>query len=549
MDIKRRQPLGIELVKKGLVTGEHIQKALDFQEKNPNVKIGDALAILELADPEVLIKAVGEILGQKGIYLKYGNVTIDIADYLPLDLMKRYKAIPFDIEGGKIKVCFADVRNNQVNINNIKMLMLNKGLVMEQYIGFESNVDDFLRRYESEISKNLDELEKAESVTELVDNMIKLGMEKRASDIHIEPQADSVRVRFRIDGQLFTMAKISKDKQTQMIGRLKAISNMHQEKQDSQDGRILIYDNYNIRVSSQKNIYGEKFVLRLLKKSSKIRDIFELGFPYDEHTLNKAVNKKNSITIMAAPTGEGKTTTLYSILDYLNSESLNITTIEDPVEIRIPGLNQIEIEKNIRFADSLRTILRQDPDIILVGEIRDQETAEIAVQAGQTGHYVLSTIHTIDSIEVITRLRKMGVSNYDISSTVGTTISQRLLRRMCPKCKRARPFSSREKEIIQKICDKYAVKYDLENNMTYDAIGCEFCNNSGYYERVGIFEILNISDEIKDLIVQGGSTIEIRKKAIEEGYKPLIIDGIKKVIDGETNIEELNRKLLVYNNL
>ena len=271
--------------------------------------------------------------------------------------------------------------------------------------------------------------------------MIKLGMEKRASDIHVEPQSDCVRVRFRIDGELFTMAKIAKEKQTQMIGRLKAISNMHQEKQDSQDGRIVIYDNYNIRVSSQKNIHGEKFVLRLLKKSAKIRDIFELGFPYDEHTLNKSVNKRNSITVMAAPTGEGKTTTLYSILDYLNNESLNITTIEDPVEIRIPGLNQIEIDKNVRFSDSLRTILRQDPDIILVGEIRDKETAEIAVQAGQTGHYVLSTIHTIDAIEVITRLRKMGVSDYDISSTVGTTISQRLVRRMCPKCKRERPFS------------------------------------------------------------------------------------------------------------
>lgn len=549
MDIKRRQPLGIELVKRGLVTGEHIEKALAYQEKNPNIKIGDAIAILGLCDPEILIKAVGEIIGERGVYLKYENISIDLSEYLPLDLMKRYKAIPFDVEGGKIKVCFADVRNNQVNINNIKMLMLNKGLVMEQYIGFESNVDEFIRRYEADISKNLDELDKTDTVTELVDNMIKLGMEKRASDIHVEPQIDCVRVRFRIDGELFTMAKIAKEKQVQMIGRLKAISNMHQEKQDSQDGRIVSYDNYNIRVSSQKNIYGEKFVLRLLKKTGKIRDIFELGFPYDENTLNKAVNKRNSITIMAAPTGEGKTTTLYSILDYLNNESMNITTIEDPVEIRIPGLNQIEIEKNIRFADSLRTILRQDPDIILVGEIRDQETAEIAVQAGQTGHYVLSTIHTIDAIEVITRLRKMGVSDYDISSTVGTTISQRLVRRMCPKCKRARPFSDREKEIIKKIGDKYGVNFDTENNMTYDAVGCEYCNNSGYFERIGVFEVLNITDELKELIVQGASTMEIRNKALEEDYKPLIVDGIQKILNGETNIEELNRKLLVYNNL
>ena len=549
MEIKRKQPLGIELVRKGIVTGENIEQALEYQQKNPNVKLGDALALLGVVNPEILIKAVAEILGQKGMYLRYDNVSINITEYISLDLMKKYKAVPFEVEGGKIKVCFADTVNNQVNINNIKMLMLNKGLVLDQYIGFESNVDEFLRKFEAEINQNIDELEKSESVTDLIDNTIKLGMEKRASDIHIEPQADCVRVRFRIDGELFTMAKIAKEKQAQMIGRLKAISNMHQERQDSQDGRIVMYDNYNIRVSSQKNIHGEKFVLRLLKKSSKIRDIFELGFPYDEKTLNKAINKRNSITIMAAPTGEGKTTSLYSILDYLNNESLNITTIEDPVEIRIPGLNQIEIEKNIRFADSLRTILRQDPDIVLVGEIRDRETAEIAVQAGQTGHYVLSTIHTIDSIEVITRLRKMGVSDYDISSTVGTTISQRLVRRMCPKCKRQRTFTDREKEIIRKIGDKYGVNYDVDNHETYDAVGCEYCNNSGYYGRIGVFEVLNITDEIKELIVDSASTMEIRRKALEGDYRPLIVDGIQKVINGETNLEELNKKLLVYNNL
>lgn len=221
---------------------------------------------------------------------------------------------------------------------------------------------------------------------------------------------------------------------------------MHQEKQESQDGRILLYSDYNIRVSSQKNIYGEKFVLRMLKKTESIKNIFELGFPYGEKELNRAVNKKNSVTIMAAPTGEGKTTTLYSILDYLKSDDINITTIEDPVEIRIPGLNQIEVDKNTRFADSLRTILRQDPDVVLVGEIRDKETAEIAIEAGQTGHYVLSTIHTIDAIEVVTRLRKMGLSDYDIASTVGTTISQRLLRKICPHCKRERELQIMKKK-------------------------------------------------------------------------------------------------------
>ena len=287
----------------------------------------------------------------------------------------------------------------------------------------------------------------------------------------------------------------------------------------------------------------------MLKKTAKIRNIFELGFPFGEKELNKAINKKNTLTIMAAPTGEGKTTTLYSILDYLKSDDINITTIEDPVEIRIPGLNQIEIDKNIRFADSLRTILRQDPDVILVGEIRDKETAEIAIQAGQTGHYVLSTIHTIDAIEVVTRLRKMGLTNYDIASTVGTTISQRLLRRLCPHCRREREFTDYEKEIIEKIGEKYNYKFNLDGVKTYDAVGCEKCNNSGYYDRIGIFEVLNIDDDIKELIMEGKSSIEIRKKAMEKEYRPLVVDGVTKVLNGDTNLNELNKKLIIFNNL
>ena len=250
---------------------------------------------------------------------------------------------------------------------------------MERYITFEENIKKILDTFEGEISENMSE---EKDITTLVDSIIKTAMEKRTSDIHIEPLEDKVRVRYRIDGELITMVEIDKDKQAQIIGRLKAISNMHQEKQESQDGRITIYPEYNIRVSSQKNIYGEKFVLRLLKKNETIKGIFELGFPNDENVLRDCFNKKNSIVVVAAPTGEGKTTTLYSIIDYLNSPEVNITTIEDPVEIRIPGLNQIEIDKQTSFSDSLRTVLRQDPDIILVGEIRDNETAEIAMQSG-----------------------------------------------------------------------------------------------------------------------------------------------------------------------
>ena len=320
---------------------------------------------------------------------------------------------------------------------------------------------------------------------------------------------------------------------------------MHQEKQEAQDGRILMYEDYNIRVSSQPNVNGEKFVLRLLKKNTDIRSIFELGFPYDENYFKKSINKKNSMTIIAAPTGEGKTTTLYSIIDYLNRPEINITTIEDPVEIRIEGLNQIEIDNKSSFSGSLRTVLRQDPDIILVGEIRDKETGEIAIQAGQTGHYVLSTIHTIDGIEVITRLRKMGISDYDISSTLATCISQRLVRRLCPECKQKRKFNEEEKKVIETIGNKYGVDFDTSGD-TYDAIGCKHCNNTGYYERIGLFEVLNLTDEIKEEIMNGKSSIEVRKKALEGDYKPLVVDGINKVIQGHTTLSELNKKLLIY---
>ena len=371
-------------------------------------------------------------------------------------------------------------------------------------------------------------------------------MEKRASDIHFEPMQDSLRIRYRIDGKLITAITLENEKQTQIIGRLKAISNMHQEKQEAQDGRILLYPEYNIRVSSQKNVYGEKFVLRLLKKNSGIKKIFDLGFPKDEKLVKTSFDKRNSITIIAAPTGEGKTTTLYSVIDYLNKAELNITTIEDPVEIRIDGLNQVEVDTKTSFSDSLRTVLRQDPDIILVGEIRDNETAEIAMQAGQTGHYVLSTIHTIDSIEVITRLRKMGISNYDISSTLASSISQRLVRKVCKHCAYEREFKQEEKEIMNNIAKQYGMELNFEGKKTYDTIGCEKCNNTGFYDRIAIFEVLTINDKIKELIVKNASSMEIKNEALKQEYKPLIMDGISKVLNGVTTLQEINNKLVLY---
>ena len=545
MDNRRTQPIGIELVKRGIVKEEDINKALDYQKNHPSKRVGDILYELNIGDPNALINAIADILGEKPMLLGVADIRINIADYLPLDIARKNKAIPFEVGGGKIKVCFSNTANQRM-LENMKLLFLNKGLIMERYITFDSIIDEILTSMEIASTETIDV---NADISELVNSIIKNGMEKRASDIHIEPEENSIRVRYRIDGELVTAATLEKDKQAQLIGRLKAISNMHQEKQESQDGRILLYNDYNIRVSSQKNVYGEKFVLRLLKKNADVQQIFELGFPNDPELVRKCFNKKNSIVLIAAPTGEGKTTTLYSIIDFLNKPEINVTTIEDPVEIRIPGLNQIEVDAKATFSDALRTVLRQDPDIILVGEIRDQETAEIAMQAGQTGHYVLSTIHTIhtiDSIEVITRLRKIGVSDYDIASTLATSLSQRLVRKVCPKCAVQREYTEEEKNIINGIAKKYGVEYDFTGKYTYDTVGCKYCNNSGFYGRIGIFEILNMTEDVKELVIKGESSIEIRKKAMEEGYKPLVIDGFNKILNGYTTLRELNSKLVIY---
>ena len=542
MEGKNKLPIGVELVRRGLIDENDVNKAIEYQKEHPGRKLGDIINILGLCDSYSLIRAIGEILDEKAILFEPSDIAIKVTDYISLDVAKQCMAVPFDISNGKVKVCFADTSDKR-SIDTVRLLLLNKGLIMERYITFMTNIEDVLKSLEGRTS---DRIENIKDVTSLIDNIIKNGINKRASDIHIEPQEDTIRVRYRIDGELITVANIEKEKQNQIIGRLKAISNMHQEKQESQDGRILMYPDYNIRVSSQKNVNGEKFVLRLLKKNTDIQALNELGFKKTMEETRKIFNKRNSITIIAAPTGEGKTTSLYSIIDLLNSPDINITTIEDPVEIRINGLNQIEIDSKNTFSDTLRTVLRQDPDIILLGEIRDIETAEIAMQAGQTGHYVLSTIHTIDSIEVITRLRKMGVSNYDIASTLAVSVSQRLVRKICKDCAKQRDYTQEEKNIMNSIANKYGIDIDFNGKFTYEPQGCPKCNNTGFYGRTGLFEVLEIKEDMKELIINNASTIEIRKQAINDGYRPLIVDGINKILDGDITLEELNRKIIIY---
>lgn len=540
----RNVPIGIELVKRNIVSEADVKEAIKHQKSHPNKKLVDIIHFLGLCDERELLKALGDILNEKVVLLNNNILKIQPTDYLSLDVCKRCKAVPFEEYNGKVKVCFSDLSNKKA-VEQVRLLLLHNGYQMDRYLTFDSNLDSTLESLEGTSTDNLTAV--TQDVVKLVDTIIKTAMEKNASDIHIEPMENVIRVRYRVDGNLIVVAKIEKEKQAQIIGRLKAISNMYQEKQEDQDGRILLYPDYNIRVSSQVTIYGEKFVLRLLKKEAKIRDIYELGFPREDNFVRKHFDKRNSITIVAAPTGEGKTTTLYSIINTLNTPDVNIITIEDPVEIRIEGLNQVEVGPKATFASSLRTVLRQDPNIILVGEIRDLETAEIAMQAGQTGHYVLSTIHTINAIEVITRLRKLGISDYDISSTVATCVSQRLVRRVCPHCAKKREFTQEEKDAMNKLAAPYNIKFDFKDKFTYETVGCKECNNTGYLGRIAIIEILSMTDKIKELIVNGASTYEIRKAALEEGYLPFEIDGLYKVLDGRTTLEELDKKVVLFN--
>ena len=542
MALNGKAPIGVELVKRGIVTESDIQAAIEYQKEHPGKKLGDILNILNLCPQRELIRAMGEILGEKVIILRPDSLNVNVTEFISIDVCKTCKAVVFDVLGNKARVCFSDTANRKA-VEQVRLILLNRGLIMEKYLTFESCINNVIESLEGKTGDNINS---TNDITGLVDTIIKTAMEKRASDIHVEPLENTIRVRYRIDGELVTVASIEKLKLTQLIGRLKAISNMHQEKQESQDGRILLYNDYNIRVSSQKTVNGEKFCLRLLKKNAGIRNIFELGFPNDEKLLKNSFDKRNSITVVAAPTGEGKTTTLYSILDYLNKPEINITTVEDPVEIRVSGINQIEIDAKATFASSLRTILRQDPDIILVGEIRDFETAEIALQAGQTGHYVLSTIHTINAVEVITRLRKLGISDYDISSTLATSVSQRLFRRICPHCAVKRKFNADEKEIINSLVEKYDMKFDFTDKFTYDTKGCKECNYTGFSGRIAAFEVLQVTENVREIIASGSSSLKVREAAIKDGYKPLHVDALQKVVDGIITLDEVNRKLVLF---
>ena len=538
----RKNPVGLDFIKRGLLTTEQVNKVLEYQKDHKALKFGEIVDVLDMCDKESLLKVLAEKL-QVGYTMLTDEIDIKPMEYLPRDVIINNRAFPFKIEGSKLSVAFADIQNTE-KVKKIQLMLMNAGYELVPYLTLYTSIMKQVGDVKSVENKFVDKEEK--DTTKLIDNIIMTAITKRASDIHIEPMTDKIRVRFRIDGELMSATELPKERQDIVAGRIKAMANMHQEIVYDQDGSIDTFENFSIRVSSQKNIHGEKFVLRFLKKNNDVKNLFDLGFKNDKELVKKAFDRKNSLIIVCAPTGEGKTTTLYSVLDYLNNPNLNIVSIENPVEMRIPGVNQVETGTNITFASALRTVLRQDPNIILVGEIRDEETAEIAIQAGQTGHLVLTTLHTIDAIEAITRMKKMGISPYDLSSTLVTTISQRLVRKLCDNCKVKSSITEEQKEIIEKIEKHNNVKFDLSKANTYKPCGCSKCNGTGYYERIGLFEVLCVNEELKVMIVENANNIEIKKYAMENTeYKPLIVDGIEKVLEGLTTIEEIEKRMTI----
>lgn len=391
----------------------------------------------------------------------------------------------------------------------------------------------------------IEEFDETSSITELVNLIVHKAWEAKASDIHIDPTQDSVLVRYRIDGIVYDIVSLPKEEQPLLVTRIKVLSGLRTDEHlMAQDGRFRIHANsmdIDLRVSIIPTYSGEDVVMRLLVGEARLISLEQLGFSEkDLATINSYIAKPYGMILATGPTGSGKTTSLYSILQILNSREVSIVTIEDPIEYSVPGITQIQVntQTNLTFAAGLRSIVRQDPNIILVGEIRDNETASIAVNAAMTGHLLLSTLHTNDAATTLPRLLDMGIEPFLIASTVNIAIGQRLVRKLCPDCKVQVPLTKEEKaslknDVRPEVLDKV--------NKVWRAEGCEKCNHTGYIKRVGIYEVLEVSEQVRQLIMRRASADEIRTAAIKGGMTTMLEDGFAKVADGTTSLAELLR--------
>lgn len=553
------------LYEKKLITEEQLEKILKIQRENGGKELQKIIIDLGILKKDEMMLALADEIGEK--YVNLNDITIDptIVVLIPEEMARRHQLIAIDKDEKKLTVAMANpldvFAHDELQIRlgyDIETVLsygedIDKALDVvfgvtdewDQVIGKIENMQVTVLKEEEKERTDISAITESEEapVIALVNLVILRAVKERASDIHIEPFGEDIlKVRYRIDGILHDVMSLPKKLQLSLISRIKIMSDLDiAEKRLPQDGRIQVNiagRNINIRVSVLPAVTGESAVLRILDPSSILLELDALGFSSNIlPDFLSLIKKPNGIILVTGPTGSGKSTTLYTTLNLLNSTEKKIMTIEDPVEYRLKGISQVQAKPKIglNFAAGLRSFLRQDPDIMLVGEIRDRETAEIAVQAALTGHIVLSTLHTNDAPSSVIRLIDMGIEPFLISSSVVGIIAQRLVRTICPKCKKEIKITSD----ISKILNEYGI--NSQEIILYKGEGCPYCKDTGYKGRIAIFELMIITENIRELISRNVTTGKLREAAIREGMIQLREDGIRKVCEGLTTIEEILR--------
>ena len=559
---RQKKRIGDLLVDAGVITQEKLEATLELQKERKQ-KLGILLIEEGYVTEQQIAYTLHKQMGYDIVELGKYNISTDILKLVPdVALLKRANAIPFEFDpfdSQYLRVAMSD----PLDIFAIDDIQMVTGMQVSPVIATQSDIMSAIDKYygsaenqavadmfnqgrelEEEEEEAVDESIENAPIVILVRRIIEQGVHKRASDIHIEPMETKIRVRYRVDGVMQEAGAYQVSMLAAIITRIKIVGGMDiSEKRKPQDGRITAMvdrNEYDIRVSILPTVYGEKVVMRLTSKQTLSRDKKLLGFSDDElKRFDRMFANPNGIILVTGPTGSGKSTTLYTALSELNTEFVNIVTVEDPVEANIPGINQVQVnvKANMTFANALRSILRQDPDIIMIGEIRDEETANIAVTASITGHLVVSTLHTNSSSASITRLVDMGLDSYLIADSVVGVIAQRLARRLC-SCKVPHEATEEEKRIIR-------VPQD-QNITIYGPGGCNQCNFTGYRGRIGVYEMMTVTRKIKNIIAAKGNTEDIEKVAIEEGMSTLHSSAARLVREGVTSIDELRR--IVFSN-
>lgn len=542
------------IIKDGLADEESFRQIKEYA-KNADLSVAEALIEKDIVTDENLGLLIADILKYPFIVLSKTSIPSDVFYIIPEKIARKQKVIAFSKDANGVKLAMADPSNLELQ----KMISKKIGMPVIPHLATEQDIYNALRIYRQDLQKAFDEMIKKESgtrgiasdvpIAKIVDMLINYAYQDRASDIHIEPEEKDLLVRFRIDGILHDVLVLPKNLHDQIITRIKILSRLRTDEHLSpQDGkmRIVILDKeeLDIRVSILPIADGEKGVLRLLASRQQTFSFINLGMrEKDLKKVQDSYSKSYGMILSTGPTGSGKTTSIYAIIKILNVREKNITTIEDPIEYRIKGVNQINVnpKTNLTFASGLRSILRQDPNIIFVGEIRDSETAGIAVNASLTGHLVVSTLHTNDAATALPRLMDMHVEPFLVASTVNVIIAQRLVRKICDMCKVTREIT--EEELVKNLPRDSVIKNfgNRKNVLVYQGKGCKVCHSTGYSGRVGLFEVLEVTKTIRELIVKRSDSDVIAQKAMQEGMTTMLDDGLEKVVRGITTIEEVLR--------